>query len=279
VQSADAIRRGVAMTRSNLICVIFFVELSRISTDVQPRSNTNMISSNLTLDVKRVEGRMMLMDKQACNAGETTQKSHSRPHFAQRNFRLWFVVLVPCCWLAVACGAKAPAKAPDVSSDTTAKEGSTPEVKDEAASSDAKPKTSSPKTYAKSRWSIGNVNLSDAASAEEGENESLSVIDGAATKLGLTQERSGGSMSCDYRRRAIEFKKGKLVYELGWSYPAPADEVVECEADEVRPENEQISAASIREVDAPAGLVLWVKTDNGDTSTAKKLFDAVFKKN
>lgn len=200
--------------------------------------------------------------------------------------KLWpALTLLPFYLLTVACAPTAPPKAPEVSSGeaaTTAKDEGAPAeaataAKDEGAPAEATPQKATPKSYTKSRWNIGKVNASEAADVE-GENAPVFVIDGAAEKLGLARELGGGGFGCDFRVTHFEYKKGKVVYDLGWSYPAPAAEVVECDADVVRPENEELSLASVREVDAPAGIVLWVKTDKGDKATAKKLFDAVFTK-
>lgn len=213
--------------------------------------------------------------------------------------KLWpALTLLPFYLLTVACGPTAPPKAPEVSSGeaaTTAKDKGAPAetttaakdedapaeattaAQDEGAPAEAPPQKAPPKSYTKSRWNIGKVNASEAADTE-GEDEPVFVIDLAAQELGLARVLGGGSHGCDFLTTIFEYKKGKAVYQLGWSYPAPAGEVAECDADVVRPENKKLSPASVREVDAPAGIVLWVKTDNGDKATAKKLFDAVFTK-
>jgi len=197
---------------------------------------------------------------------------------------------LPFCLLTVACAStppppKAPEGAPAEAATTPKKEDAPAEAataaKEEDAPAEAPAEATQPKaplkSYTKSRWNIGKVNASEAADTE-GENDPVFVIDRAAEKLGLARSLGGGGFGCDFRVTHFEYKKGKILYDLGWSYPAPAAEVVECEADTERPETQKISTASVREIDAAAGIVLWVKTDNGDKATAKKLFDAVFTK-
>lgn len=168
----------------------------------------------------------------------------------------------------VGCAPPAAPRAPDVASAETRSAES--RGAEEATQAPKKPKK---KTFEKSRFAIGSVNLSELLSRDDAGY--TDVVSGAGEKLGLKYVSAGNGGDCDHKSAFFEFTKGKAKYELGWAQPS---EEWECRGDEVGPDKEPLPQGSVREIDAPAGVTMWVKTTNGDAATAKKLFDAVFKK-